>query len=226
MVPAEHSDSLHRLTEAFLTENAKLNLSAFRTEEDCWQGNVLDSLAALDLPEVCALPAGSRAVDLGTGGGFPLLPLALCMPSFAWFGIDATQKKIDAVGRIAAAIGLRNVTLLCGRTEELARDPRYREGFDLVTARAIAPLNTLIEYAAPFARTGGLVIAWKSMTIEEELQDSLLARAELSCHLERTHQYALSSAFGSRQLLIFRKTSRTPAKYPRETGVPKKHPIA
>ncbi len=226
MVPAEHSDSLHRLTEAFLTENAKLNLSAFRTEEDCWQGNMLDSLAALDLPEVRSLHAGSHAIDLGTGGGFPLLPLAICMPECAWFGIDATQKKIDAVGRIAASVDIHNITLIRGRTEELARDPRYREGFDLVTARALAPLNTLIEYAAPFARTGGLVIAWKSMAIEGELRDSLLARAELSCHLERTYQYTLSPAFGNRQLLIFRKTSRTPAKYPRETGVPKKHPIA
>jgi 16S rRNA (guanine527-N7)-methyltransferase len=166
-----------------------------------------------------------RFLDLGTGGGFPLLPLAICLPQCSFVGLDSVQKKISAVERIAQAMHLTNVSLVCGRAEELGRENAHREQYDIVLCRAVAEINVLLEYAAPFVKIGGHVLLWKSMTIEQELQDSLLARAELFCHLKGSHPYELLGNFGKRQILMFQKTSKTPTKYPREVGVPKNQPL-
>jgi 16S rRNA (guanine527-N7)-methyltransferase len=149
----------------------------------------------------------------------------MCLPGSTLTGMDSVKKKLDAVGRIAGAMGLTNVRLTTGRAEELGHDTEYREQFDIVTARAVAPINTLLEYCAPFVKKGGFVVLWKSLDIEQELKDSLLARAELSCHLIKQHTYSLGAEWGERQLLIFEKASALSKKYPRETGVPKKDPI-
>jgi len=234
MVTEEQERRLHELAAVFLEENAKLNLSAFRTPEQCWIGNILDSLAFLELfhrfplpacPEPCRR-ASRLLLDLGTGGGFPLLPLAICLQEASLTGLDATRKKADAVERIAERLRLPNVRILCGRAEELGRDSAHRGHYDVVTVRAVAPISIALEYAAPFAKTGGRVVLWKSLRIETELQESLLARAELSCHLTDKHEYELPGGFGRRQLLVFEKTFATDGKYPRGIGIPKKHSLA
>lgn len=218
---ASHKEDLHRLVDAFLEENALLNLSALRTPETCWHGNILDSLSVLDvLP-----PTPMRVLDVGTGGGFPLLPVAVCRPEWICVGLDSVEKKINALDRIVQKVGIGNVDLLCGRTEELGRNPKYRETFDAVFARAVAPINVLLEYVSPFCKRGGKVILWKSLKVEDELRESLLARAELSCHLAGEHRYTLPGTWGTRQLLIFDKTSRLSDTYPRGVGVPKKEPL-
>ncbi|MDD5103500.1 MAG: 16S rRNA (guanine(527)-N(7))-methyltransferase RsmG [Candidatus Peribacteraceae bacterium] len=234
MITEEAQHRLEALCNAFLEENAKLNLSAFRTREACWTGNILDSVAALEVeplrsfphaPTPYALRPHPRFLDLGTGGGFPLLPLALCLPQCTFVGMDATQKKIAAVERIVTALGIANVTLVCGRSEELARDSAHREQYDVVLCRAIAEINVLLELAAPFAQVGGFILCWKSLKIEQELKDSLLARSELSCQMEKSYEYDLGGTWGRRQILVFRKRAKTREKYPREVGEPKKHPL-
>ena len=213
---------LKKLVDVFLAENANINLSAFRTPELCWMGNVMDSVAVLDVMTELGSP---RILDLGTGGGFPLLPLAICLPDARLTGVDSVKKKLDAVGRIAAAMDLSNIELITGRAEELGHDKKYREQFDIVTARAVAPINTLLEYCAPFVKKGGRVILWKSLDIEQELKESLLARAELSTHLIQQYKYSLGDQWGERQLLVFEKASVLSQKYPRGVGVPKKEPL-
>jgi len=234
-MPAEETrHRLEMLRDAFLAENAKLNLSAFRTPEACWTGNILDSLAALETeplrsftynPTPYPLPPHPKFLDLGTGGGFPLLPLALCLPQCTFVGMDSVQKKITAVQRIITALQISNVTLLCGRSEELARENAHREQYDIVLVRALAELNVILEFAAPFLKVGGHLLCWKSLTIEQELKDSLLARSELSCQMEKPYEYDLGGNWGKRQILIFRKRAKTGAKYPREVGEPKKNPL-
>jgi len=171
------------------------------------------------------LTARLKILDLGTGGGFPLLPLALCLPDCTFTGLDSVQKKIDAVERMVAAMHIGNASLLCGRAEVLGKFPAHREQYDVVLCRGVAAINVLLEYAAPFAKVGGTILLWKSLNIDRELQDSLLARAELSCHLQGQHSYELPGSFGKRQILILKKTAKTPAKYPREVGLPKKQPL-
>jgi len=124
---ATEEKQMRELVAVFLAENSKVNLSAFRTEESCWIGNILDSVSFLELlPKFSILNSQFSILDLGTGGGFPLLPLAIALPDVHFTGMDATQKKIDAVERIADGMGLKNVELIAGRAETLGRDPRYR----------------------------------------------------------------------------------------------------
>lgn len=166
-----------------------------------------------------------KILDLGTGGGFPLLPLALCLPQCTFVGMDSVLKKITAVQRIINAVKIPNVSLVCGRSEELARENAHREQYDIVLVRALAELNVILEFAAPFLKVGGHLLCWKSLTIEQELKDSLLARSELSCQMEKPYEYDLGGNWGRRQILIFRKRAKTHAKYPREVGEPKKNPL-
>lgn len=172
-IPSEIDGKLHELLRIFLAENAKLNLSALRTEEACWVGNIEDSLSAMEVLESSKLTArDSKILDLGTGGGFPLLPLAIALPKSRCTGLDSTKKKIDAVGRIAKDVGIKNVELIPERAEVLGRNHRHREHYDIVTSRAVAPINILLEYCSPFVKVDGIILLWKSLHIDDELNQS------------------------------------------------------
>lgn len=217
---------LHELVRVFLEENKKLNLSAFRTEEHCWTGNVLDSLAflqALEATEGLKMP--ETLLDIGTGGGFPLLPLAISLPKTHCSGIDATKKKVDAVQRIVTSLALINVGLFAERLEDKARDKNFREKFDIVTARAVAPLSILLEYAVPFLKVGGTCAFWKSSKVADELAESARAQKALSVSFAGTYEYELSADFGKRLIVFFRKTKPTSSEYPRKVGIPKANPL-
>lgn len=217
---------LRELVSSFLQENAKLNLSAFRSQEHCWIGNVLDSIALLQARDAYPqLQTMTSLVDIGTGGGFPLLPLGMCLPSVQCLGIDATQKKVDAVRRIVESLQLPNVKLICGRIESLAHSAEYREKADLVTARAVAPLSVLLEYAAPLLKVGGLCAFWKSTKVADELAGSAGAQKALQCLFVGTFTYDLPEDWGERTIVFFKKTAPTPADFPRRTGIPKQKPL-
>lgn len=224
-LPADAHPRLRALLETFLLENGKLNLSALRTEEAAWHGNILDSLPFLALIEQAVIPSPASLLDVGTGGGFPLLPLAVMLPETRCVGLDSIGKKMSAVRRIAEALGLSNVETIAERAEALGHDAAHRERYDAVTARAVAPLPTLLECTAPFARPDGCVVLWKSLHAEEEIAGSERAQAELRCRLEHRHVYDLGGTWGSRQLLVFRKHAGMPRIYPRAVGIPKKTPI-
>jgi len=217
---AAEEQRLRVLLQVFLAENQKLNLSAYRTEETCWVGNILDSLPVIPL-----LTGVKTVFDLGTGGGFPLLPLSLLLPDMEFTGLDSVKKKIDAVQRIVNALELKNVHLLVGRAEELGQDPTYREQYDVVLNRAVADLSTLLEFCSPFVKVGGKLICWKSLSIEEELTKSVNARIQLQCRLVEHREYELLGDWGRRQLLIFEKTKPLPREFPRKVGIPKKEPL-
>jgi 16S rRNA (guanine527-N7)-methyltransferase len=205
----------------FLEENAVTNLSALRTEEQCWIGNILDSLAA-ETVIGNALGPEARLIDVGSGGGFPLLPLAIRFADLACTGLDSIAKKNAAVERIARKHNLKNVALITGRAETVAHDAFHRERYSIVTARALAPLPILLEYCAPFCKHDGIVIAWKSLHIDQELAASRAAQETLGCTLETQHRYTLPGNFGTRQLLLFRKIRPTLREYPRSVGQVKK----
>lgn len=214
---------LRDLRDATLDENTRINLTALRDPDACWIGNILDSLALLEILE--HLGTLRSLIDIGTGGGFPLLPLATVLPDVQCTGLDSTKKKMDAVGRIAMSQGLRNIHLLAGRAEDIAHDPLHREHYDLVVARAVADLSTLLEYTSPFARIGGHIVLWKSLHIDDEVRLSSSAQRVLRCTMAMQHVYTLPGDFGTRQLLLYRKEGPTPRGYPRPTGVPGKQPI-
>lgn len=217
---------LRQLMDVFLEENGKLNLSALRTPELCWTGNILDSIAFLQSFDAYPdLKKAKKLLDIGTGGGFPLMPLALCLPETHCIGIDATQKKIDAVQRIITAVDIPNASLICGRTESVGHSAEYRGQFDVVTARAVAPLSVLLEYAVPFLKVGGLCAFWKSTKIASELAETADAQKKLSAPYLGAFQYALPDQWGERTIVFFKKTAATSSDYPRRTGIPKQDPL-
>jgi 16S rRNA (guanine527-N7)-methyltransferase len=232
MIPTDTEALLRQLLMVFLKKNEDINLSALRTEEACWTGNVLDSLALLDiLPTLLAghsppeADDGWTLADIGTGGGFPLLPLAIAMPHATLTGFDSVGKKMKAVQEIAHDVGINTISLVTERVEELGHEVQYREQFDIACARAVAPIATLLEYCAPFVKPNGYIILWKSLQIDDELAAAESARQALALSQPTSHVYELPGDFGSRQLLIYPKKGRLPKTYPRAVGIPKKTPL-
>lgn len=217
---------LQNLVEIFLDENSRINLSGHRTPEACWDGNVRDSLAYVEIHEkLNAVSPIHRILDIGTGGGFPAMPLALALPDITVTAVDSTRKKIDAVRRIIERVSIPNLKTIVGRTEDLGHDVGLREKFDAVMARGVAALSPLLEYCSPFVRGGGWIVLWKSMTIESELAASERAQRLLHCTLQFSHSYDLGGTWGTRQLLVFKKAGTLPKIYPRAVGTPTSDPL-
>lgn len=202
---------IEQLVDLFEAENRSLNLCKFEGREEFMQRHVMDSWEAGQF-----LGDSRKVLDLGTGGGLPGLILAIEKLEMEFVLVDSTQKKCDAVSRIAEGLDLQNVEVVCGRAEDLGH--KMREVFDVVVARALAPLPTLLELACGFIRPGGLFIAYKGPKFKEELEDAKNAMEILGFELEKIHHY-------ERVLLIFRKTKALSSKYPRQNGIPKKRPL-
>jgi 16S rRNA (guanine527-N7)-methyltransferase len=179
--------------------------------------HVADSLAGLD---VAAVREARRIADLGSGAGLPGLVLAIERPEAEVVLVESVGKKCVWLERTAEALGLGNVRVACARAEELQEEP-----FDVVTARALAALPVLVEYAAPLLREGGSLVAWKGAVSDEEDADGLHAAEVLG--LERAEVRAVEPYAGSerRTLHVFRKVAPTPAGYPRRPGMAAKRPL-
>ena len=222
-VSAAAYERLVRYVDALLDENRKLNLTAARDADTLWRAHVCDSLAAT--PLVCATKPG-RLLDLGSGGGLPGIPIACACAEVQVTLLDSTQKKIAALGRIVAQVGLTNVDVVCGRAEELAHMPAYRERFDLVTARAVAELAVLVEYATGFVRSGGAAWFFKSAAgarSEQVAAESAAQRCGL--RVEDGPTYRLPGDSDDRVVVIYRKFADTPKDLPRPVGRARKQPL-
>lgn len=205
---------LARFVTALLDENSRHNLTAVRDEAGVWARHICDALALLPLLDA-EQPA--RLLDVGSGGGLPGMPLACVRPELNVTLLDSTRKKIDATTRIAAAAGVQNVRGIWGRAESLAHEPTHRERFDLVTARAVASLDQLVELCAAFVRVGGLCVFPKSQQgVAAELPAALPIARRCGIAHESTHAYRLPDESTDRVLVIFRKRSPTPRDLPRD----------
>lgn len=211
---------MSKLSQLLKSKSEELNLFSSGDREKIESKHLPDSLAVLEFWD-----AHGHVLDMGTGGGLPGLALAEACPDAGFSLLDSRQKKIDAVEEIAELAGLENVHTVCGRIEELAHDDDYREAYDFVTARALAPLPVLLEYAAGFLIEDGQLFAWKQAEYEEELVSSEKAQETLNLHFEASYGYTLPSG-EERSILVFRKTGELSSKYPRAVGVPKKRPLS
>ncbi|MFA6023600.1 MAG: 16S rRNA (guanine(527)-N(7))-methyltransferase RsmG [Candidatus Gracilibacteria bacterium] len=209
------------LVEVLQKKSAELNLFSAGDRLKLADKHIPDALAILDF---CEIQAGDCVADIGTGGGLPGLALAQALPTASFTLMDATAKKITAVEAMAKELDLKNVTGLAGRFEALAHEKTLREHFDFATARAVAELPVLLEYASGFLQVGGSFYAWKSSEYEEELEQSRKAQEVLGLHFVRAHNYVLPGG-EARAILEFKKTDRLEAKYPRKDGAPKAKPL-
>ena len=209
---------LLRLAEA----NQKTNLTSIVAWDEMVIKHLLDSLVLLKTP--WWREKGSL-LDVGSGAGFPGLPLALLFPEKPVFLVEANTKKVRFLESIKKEQGLTSLNILSGRAETLARQPSYRETFSLVIARAVARLPALLELTLPFCRVGGFFIAYKGPRAREELAEAQKAGQILGASFVSSYLYQLPRDKGERILLVFKKISVTPEKYPRRPGIPEKRPL-
>jgi 16S rRNA (guanine527-N7)-methyltransferase len=216
-----------RFRDLLLQRNAKHNLTAIRDAEGIERRLFLDALAmtpALDRARDRAprpIEASLRLVDVGAGAGFPGIPLKIARPDLDLTLVDATAKKVAFLNEVIADLGLGDTRAVHGRAEDLGQDRAFRQRFDVVTARAVASLPVLLEYVVPLLNVGGTALLPKGLEIDEELRRGRRAAAALGAEIVSTDRLP---AAGTR-LVVAVKVSRTPAAYPRRTGIPNRSPL-
>ncbi|MBU1018179.1 16S rRNA (guanine(527)-N(7))-methyltransferase RsmG [Patescibacteria group bacterium] len=215
-------DKINKFVELLMKKNKVLNLTRIVSEEEVWVKHIFDSLIPI---RFLKLEKGMCIMDLGTGGGIPGIPMAILYPSINFVLVDSVQKKVDAVKEFADELGLRNVKVINARAEELGSNPVHRDQYDIVLARALAPLPILIEYGVPLIHLYGYVVAYKGPDYIEELARSVNAIVKLKAEQPRVFHYKLPSGMGERTIICITKKHVTPDTYPRRTGVPKKSPL-
>lgn len=201
--------------------NERFNLTAITDDDGIRVKHFLDSLTVLK-----ALPAGAlRVADVGTGAGFPGLPLKIVRPELWLTLIEATGKKVTFLEAVVAALKLRDVTVAKARAEEVGQDAAHRERHDWVLARAVAELPVLLEYTLPLARVGGGVVAQKGESAAAEAESAAGAARRLGGKLRELRPVRLPGLAEPRFLVVYDKSTATPKQYPRRPGVPMKSPL-
>lgn len=203
--------------------NERFNLTAITDPEGIQVKHFLDSLSLLT---VLPANAAGRLIDVGTGAGFPGLPLKIMLPDLRLTLVEATGKKVTFCEAVAATLGLREVTVVKARAEEIGQDPAHRAQYDWAVARAVAPLPVLAEYLLPLVRVGGQAIAQKGQSAPAEVETAAAAVQRLGGRWAQTRPVALPGVAEARYLVVYDKVAATPPAYPRRVGVPSKTPLA
>lgn len=202
--------------------NYKIDITKIVEPEEVFIKHFLDSLL---ITKSGVIEKNQTIIDVGTGGGFPGIPLKLINDNLSFVLLDSLKKRINFLDELVKQLDLENVVPLHGRAEEISRKEGMREAFDIATSRAVAPLQTLLEYCLPFVKVGGYFIAMKGPNYKDELKLSKGAIKILGGHLEKVLEYELPNDFGARSLIIVKKIKATPNRYPRAGGKPKSKPL-
>jgi len=227
---AQQIDQFEHYFQLLVQWNERLNLTAITGYEDVQIKHYLDSLVSLPLlAEELGAPLPwtrpLRAVDVGSGAGFPGLPLKIAAPALEMMLMDGTQKKVNFLQEVTTALGLTGVRFVTGRAEELGRQEMYREQFELVTARAVAPLNTLVEYLLPLVAVNGLAVIYKGPGAPEEFVAARQAIRVLGGETVRFAPAAVPFLAEGRFILLLKKVRATPRQFPRGQGLARKRPL-
>lgn len=217
----DYADSFEILYNELVSYNEKVNLTAVTDAAGACAKHFADSLLIEEY-----IPKGARLCDVGCGGGFPTLPLAIVRPDLRITALDSTEKKLKFVSLMADKLSL-NITTLPARAEETAQKTEYRESFDCVCARAVARLNILSELCIPLARVGGKFISCKAALANEELSEALSGIKKLGAVTEAVKEQELvtENEKQSRTVFVFTKENSTPAQYPRHYSKISKKPL-
>lgn len=214
----EKREQFSRFCRLLQEYNARFNLTSITEESEVFVKHFLDSVAGEGL-----FQKNAAVAEIGSGAGFPSLPLKIVRPDLKFTLVESTGKKCEFLRVAVKELELERVEIVNARAEELARDARYREAFDCCCARAVARLNTLAEYCVPFVKRGGSFIAYKG-DVAEEAEEAKRALKILGCGRTKIYSYELEGA-GKRALFVAEKTSPTPALYPRGNGKERKKPL-
>ncbi len=222
-------EQLHRYYEMMVEKNRVMNLTGITEYSEVVTKHWLDSLcfAKILSAEASAsnLTARFRVIDIGTGAGFPGIPMKIFYPEAEFLLLDSLNKRILFLQDVVEEIGLEHITCVHGRAEELARKDEYREKYDYCVSRAVARLASLSELCIPFVKTGGAFVSYKSLEADEEISEAEAAIQEMNAKKESVLTYDIPTTELPRKLVVIRKKGETKAKYPRGGGKPLKNPI-
>ncbi len=207
--------------DLLIERNKVMNLTAITDFEEVIIKHFLDSLSLVKV----MTPGSEYILDMGTGAGFPGIPLKIAFPDLKLVLIDSLKKRIIFLEEVIQSLGLRQIKAIHARAEDYGREAGFRESFDLCVSRAVAKLSVLSEYCLPYVKIGGYFIPYKSGMIEEEMKEADRALTILGAELERTEEFLLPGTDIVRSLIMIHKTKATPVKYPRSAGKPAKEPL-
>jgi len=205
--------------------NKSLNLTSITEPEEIVYKHFADSLSIIPAMDLNGHEENLAVIDIGTGAGFPGIPLKIALPDIELALVDSTRKKMRFVEHVVSALGLKDVAVLASRAEELAHDPIHRESYQYVLSRAVAKLPVLAELCLPFCVPNGRFIAQKKGDITDEVKSAHTAFNILGAKLHKVLPVTLPGLDDSRFLVVVDKISPTPAGYPRRPGIPLKRPL-
>ena len=222
IINEENAEILEKLSSHMLEVNEHLNLTAIKDEDGVILKHLVDSSACVPY-----IKENAKLCDIGCGGGFPSLVIAILRGDVSVLGVDSVAKKVKYVESTAELLGLDNVSVSSRRAEELGRDKDYRESFDVVTARAVARLNVLCELCLPLLKIGGVFISMKSQAAPEELSEARVAIEKLGGAVDTVSDYILTDGgeILDRTIIIIKKVKNTPNTYPRNNSQIAKKPL-
>jgi 16S rRNA (guanine527-N7)-methyltransferase len=202
--------------------NEVMNLTAITEYDEVMQKHFVDSLALCQGVKIEDLES---LIDIGTGAGFPGIPLKIMYPHLKVVLLDSLNKRIKFLNEVIEKLGLKDITALHGRAEDFAKQKEYRENFDLCVSRAVANLSSLSEYCIPYVKKGGMFVSYKSGAVEEELEMAKKAIFLLGGEKKEVVKFTLPDSDIERSLVLIEKVQGTPKKYPRKAGLPAKEPL-
>ena len=209
--------------EMLVEKNKVMNLTSVTEFNEVVEKHFLDSISLWTIED---LSQRKKVLDLGTGAGFPGIPLKIMFSELEITLADSLNKRILFLQEVIDALKLQNISAIHGRAEEMAKQENFRESYDLCVSRAVANLSTLSEYCLPFVRIGGKFISYKSGEIEEEQKNAKNAVFLLGGKIEKIHKFELDGIELKRSFVVIDKVKKTPKLYPRKAGTPAKNPLS
>lgn len=225
-----------QLYELILAGNRRLNLTRITEPEEFWEKHLWDSLRGIqrflvpeanhaqkiapEPPELCF-----KVIDIGTGAGFPGVPIAITQPGWTVTLLDSTRKKVEFINQVLATLRIDSATTLVDRAEQLGHLPAHRQMYDLAVIRAVASAPVCAEYALPLVKPGGLAVLYRGQWTDEEMAVLRSAAQQLGAEVESVEAFQTPLTQGDRHCIYLKKTAPTPAKFPRPVGVPAQQPL-
>lgn len=202
--------------------NEKVNLTAIKEDEEIVKKHFIDSMKVFKFDQ---LKNAKNVIDIGTGGGFPGIPMKIIKPEVNIVLLDSLNKRVKFLNEVINSLQLENIKAIHGRAEDFAQEAQYREKFDVAVSRAVANLTVLSEYCIPYVKVGGYFVAMKGPAVEEEIKQSKNAIRMLGGRIEHIEKVQIEDSDLNHNLVIISKISQTHRKYPRKAGMVTKEPL-